>query len=212
MSQKTNYSVEIILSRGEKEKSEMMKAIFLDRDGTVNEEMGYINHPDRFIIFPFVGESIKIFNQLDFLVIIITNQSGIARGYYTESLVNELHDRLIREMEKQGARISAIYYCPHHPTEGKGEYRKECDCRKPKPGLVLRAMKEFQISLQDSCLIGDRYQDVIMAKRLEMKAGLVLTGYGLGEFTYQQNNWEQNPDLIGKDLLEVAQRLRTLNL
>jgi D-glycero-D-manno-heptose 1,7-bisphosphate phosphatase len=189
----------------------MLKAIFLDRDGTVNEEMGYINHPDRFIIFPFVSESIRIFNQLGYLVIIITNQSGIARGYYTETLVKELHNRLFREMEMQGAKISAIYYCPHHPTEGKGEYKKDCDCRKPKPGLIMKALKEFQISLHDSYLIGDRYNDIRMAQNMEMKSGLVLTGYGQGEFTYQRNNWEQNPDLIGKDLLEVAQQLRALN-
>lgn len=185
----------------------MQKAIFLDRDGTINEEMGYINHPDRFKIFPFVAESIKIFNQSGFLVIIITNQSGIARGYYSEALVEDLHNRLIMEMQSKGARIDAIYYCPHHPTEGRAEYRKNCDCRKPKPGLILRAAQEHNISLAASCAIGDRYQDVVMARQLNMKAGLVLTGYGLGEYTYDRQRWEYQPDFIGQDLLALARQI-----
>ena len=185
----------------------MQKAIFLDRDGTINEEMGYINHPDRFKIFPFVAESIKIFNQSGFLVIIITNQSGIARGYYSEALVEDLHNRLTMEMQNKGARIDAIYYCPHHPTEGRAEYRKNCDCRKPKPGLILRAVQEHNISLPASYTIGDRYQDVVMARQLNIKAGLVLTGYGLGEYTYNRQRWEYQPDFIGQDLLTLARQI-----
>ena len=187
--------------------NQMQKAIFLDRDGTINEEMGYINHPDRFKIFSFVAESIKIFNQSGFLVIIITNQSGIARGYYSETMVQNLHYRLITEMKNQGAQIDAIYYCPHHPTEGREEYRLDCDCRKPKPGLILRAVQEHNISLIDSYVIGDRYQDIVMARQLNMKAGLVLTGYGLGEYTYNRQLWKHQPDLVGKDLLILAKKI-----
>jgi len=187
--------------------NQMQKAIFLDRDGTINEEMGYINHPDRFKIFSFVAESIKIFNQSGFLVIIITNQSGIARGYYSETMVQNLHYRLITEMKNQGAQIDAIYYCPHHPTEGRGEYRLECDCRKPKPGLILKAVQQHNISLAASYLIGDRYQDIIMAKQLKMKVGLVLTGYGLGEYTYNRQHWKFQPDLVGQDLLILAKQI-----
>ncbi len=183
------------------------KAIFLDRDGTINEEMGYINHPDRFKIFPFAAESIKIFNQSGFLVIIVTNQSGIARGYYTEDLVKNLHNHLMMEMQSKGARIDAIYYCPHHPTDGLAEYRKNCDCRKPKPGLILRAIQEHDISLTSSFAIGDRYQDIIMARQLNMKAALVLTGYGLGEYTYNRRQWKHQPDFVGQDLLAVAKQI-----
>jgi len=190
----------------------MTKAIFLDRDGTVNEEMGYINHPDRFRIFPFVADSIKIFNQAGFLIIIVSNQSGIARGYFSESLVKELHEKLTMEMKKQGATITTIYYCPHHPTAGAVPYRQECNCRKPKPGLIQKAVKEFDISLADSYVIGDRYQDIVMAKKLNMKAGLVLTGYGLGEYTYHRQQWEYQPDFVGKDLLDLASQIRSITI
>jgi D-glycero-D-manno-heptose 1,7-bisphosphate phosphatase len=186
---------------------QMQKAIFLDRDGTINEEMGYINHPDRFKIFPFTAESIKIFNRSGFLVIVITNQSGIARGYYSETMVQNLHDRLRAELKMQGAHIDAIYYCPHHPTDGEEKYRQDCDCRKPKPGLILRAAQEHKISLADSYVIGDRYQDISMARLLNMKAGLVLTGYGLGEYTYNRQQWKHQPDLVGQDLLVVAKQI-----
>ena len=183
-------------------------AIFLDRDGTINEEMGYINHPDRFVIFPFVAESIKIFNRLKMPVVVVTNQSGIARGYFKESLVVELHERLMREMKEQGAKIDAIYYCPHHSKEGQGEYKKDCDCRKPKPGMVLKAAEEYKIDLQKSYMIGDRYKDILFAKNLNLKSALVLTGYGRGEYTFDRETWKFQPDFLGENLLEVARKIK----
>lgn len=179
-------------------------AVFLDRDGTINEEMGYINHPERFIIFPFVADSIKIFNNLKLLVIIVTNQSGVARGYFSESMVNQLHRKLVREMSKQGAQIDDIYYCPHHPDEGDDHFRIDCECRKPKPGMILKAVEEHHIDLKQSYMIGDRYKDVVFAKKLKLKSGLVLTGYGKGEYTYQKKMWSEMPDFIGENLLDIA--------
>ena len=183
----------------------MNRAVFLDRDGTINEEMGYINHPDRFKIFPFVPESISIFNQLNFKVIIVTNQSGVARGYFEESLVLQLHDKLKKYLVENKAYIDAIYYCPHHPKEGKGKYKKDCNCRKPKPGMIDQAVKELNIDLKRSYLIGDRYKDILFAKRMNIQACLVMTGYGKGEYEYQRNSWELYPDIIGENLLEIAQ-------
>ena len=184
-------------------------AVFLDRDGTINEEMGYINHPDRFVIFPFVAESIKIFNRLELLVIVVTNQSGVARGYFTESLVKQLHQKLLTEMSGQGAQIDGIYYCPHHPDEGNDQYRRDCQCRKPKPGMILKAIEEYNLDLKRSFMIGDRYKDIVFAKKLKIKSGLVLTGYGRGEYTYQKNEWSYRPDLIGENLLEIAQLIES---
>ena len=184
-------------------------AVFLDRDGTINEEMGYINHPDRFIIFPFVAESIRIFNELKMKVVVVTNQSGVARGYFDESLVSELHNRLINTMTERDAIIDAIYYCPHHPKEGKGHYKLDCNCRKPKPGMVLKAAEEHQIDIEKSIMIGDRYKDIVFAKNLNMSSGLVLTGYGRGEYTFDRNKWEYEPDFIGENLLEVAKQIKT---
>jgi D-glycero-D-manno-heptose 1,7-bisphosphate phosphatase len=183
-------------------------AVFLDRDGTINEEMGYINHPNRFIIFPYVAESIKIFNHLKMKVIVVTNQSGVARGYFTESLVIDLHEKLKKDMSEQGAKIDAIYYCPHHPKEGQGTYKQDCECRKPKTGMVLKAIKEHKIDLQKSYMIGDRFKDILFARNLNMKSGLVLTGYGRGEYTFDKDKWEYQPDFLGENLLDVARQIK----
>jgi D-glycero-D-manno-heptose 1,7-bisphosphate phosphatase len=183
-------------------------AVFLDRDGTINEEMGYINHPDRFIVFPFVADSIKIFNDLEMKVIVVTNQSGVARGYFKDSLVLELHDKLMKKMSEEGAKIDEIYYCPHHPVEGQGNYKLDCNCRKPKPGMVLQAVEKYHIDTQKSIMIGDRYKDIVFARNLNMKSGLVLTGYGLGEYTYDQEKWDYQPDFVGKNLLDIAQQIK----
>ena len=184
-------------------------AIFLDRDGTINEEMGYINHLDRFIVFPFVAESIRLFNNLDLRVIVVTNQSGVARGYFPEDLVIKIHDHLNSQLNQSGAHLDAIYYCPHHPTEGKGKYRKDCNCRKPKPGMVEKAFKDFDIDLSRSYMVGDRYKDMQFARNLKMKSAFVLTGYGKGEYEYQRNTWKFFPDIIGDNLLSVATKIKS---
>lgn len=183
-------------------------AVFLDRDGTINEEMGYINHPERFIIFPYVAESIKIFNELGLKVIIVTNQSGVARGYFDESLVKELHKRLKNEMADKGAKIDEIYYCPHHPKEGQEQYKLDCNCRKPKPGMILKAQKDFEIDLNKSFMIGDRYKDILFAKNLNIKSGYVLTGYGRGEYKFDKDKWEYQPNFLGENLLDVAHQIK----
>ncbi|GAG85104.1 unnamed protein product [marine sediment metagenome] len=188
----------------------MNAAVFLDRDGTINEEMGYINHPGRFIIFPFVVESIRIFNRLGLKVVVVTNQSGVARGYFEESLVLELHQKMISELAANQAQIDAIYYCPHHPKEGTGRYKIDCECRKPKPGMIQKAVKEHDINLHSSYMIGDRYKDVVFAKNLEIKSGFVLTGYGRGEYTYQKEQWKIIPDFIGENLLDIAQQIENV--
>jgi D-glycero-D-manno-heptose 1,7-bisphosphate phosphatase len=184
------------------------EAVFLDRDGTINEEMGYINHPDRFILFPFVPEAIRIFNALDFKVIIITNQSGVARGYFSESLVKNIHQMLRNGIAAANAKIDAIYYCPHHPTVGTEAYRVDCSCRKPKPGMVLKAAEEHGIDLSKSYMVGDRFRDIQFAKNLDLTSAMVLTGYGKGEYTYQRKTWPYQPDIIGDNLLVVANIIR----
>lgn len=182
----------------------MEKAVFLDRDGTINEEMGYINHPSRFKMFNYAAEAIKKLNEIGLKVVIITNQSGIARGYFDESLLNEVHKNLVSELKKDGAIIDKIYYCPHHIHGTVEQYKIECDCRKPKPGMLKMAENELNISLTESYLIGDRYNDIHFAQENGLKAILVLSGYGMGEYTYQKKLWKSNPDFICTDLLEAA--------
>lgn len=184
-------------------------AIFLDRDGTINEEMGYINHIDRFIIFPFVAESIKELRSLGFKVIVVTNQSGIAREYFNEELLMKVHDKLNKYLMENETSIDAIYYCPHHPTAGKGKYTKICDCRKPKTGMIEKAAKDYNLDLFNSYMIGDRFKDVVFAKNLKLKSGLVLTGYGKGEYEHQSKDWQFMPDLIAKNLKDMALKIKS---
>jgi D-glycero-D-manno-heptose 1,7-bisphosphate phosphatase len=182
-------------------------AIFLDRDGTINEEMGYINHIDRFKIFPFVAESIKIFRESGFKTILITNQSGLARGYFTEELLNVVHQKLINYLSENGTQLDGIYYCPHHPTEGIGKYKKECKCRKPNTGLIEQATSDHNIDLKKSYMIGDRYKDMVFAKNIDITSGFVLTGYGRGEFEHQKHSWSFMPDIVAKNLKEMALKI-----
>jgi D-glycero-D-manno-heptose 1,7-bisphosphate phosphatase len=182
-------------------------AVFLDRDGTINEEMGYINHPSRFVIFPFVAASIKIINQLGLKVIIVTNQSGIARGYFNEELVQDIHVHLISEMKLAGAKIDDIYYCPHHPQSSNKKFGIECHCRKPKPGMIQKAIQDHNLDLEQSYMVGDRYKDIVFARNLKIRSGFVLTGYGRGEYEFQKTQWEYMPDIIGENLLEVINKI-----
>jgi D-glycero-D-manno-heptose 1,7-bisphosphate phosphatase len=156
-------------------------AVFLDRDGTVNEEVDFLTSPRDLHLIPRSADAIRRANDLGLRVIIVTNQSGIARGLLTEDELLEVHRALTGTLAGAGARVDAIYYCPHHPSEGAGEYRKECDCRKPNTGMIDRAVREFRIDPARSYVIGDRTVDVGMAKNAGARAILVLTGYGAAE-------------------------------
>lgn len=181
------------------------KAVFLDRDGTINEEMGYINHLSRFRIFPFTAKAIALLRENGYKVIVVTNQAGVARGYFTEERVREVHLFLQNRLSKENAQIDKIYYCPHHPTEGNGKYRKTCICRKPNTGMISKAVEDFDIDLSSSYMIGDRYKDVLFAHKVGLKSIMVLTGYGKGEYTYQRDTWERKPDFLCENLLIAAQ-------
>ena len=167
--------------------------------------MGYINHIDRFKIFPFVADAVKNFRNGGYKIFVVTNQSGVARGYFTEDLLNQIHHYLVGYLNENGTGLDGIYYCPHHPEEGEDKYRKKCTCRKPKPGLVNLAVKEHEIDLNKSFMIGDRFKDMIFARNLKMKSAFVLTGYGKGEYKHQKDSWNFMPDIIGSNLLEVSQ-------
>ena len=156
-------------------------AVFLDRDGTVNEEVDFLTSPRDLHLIPRSAEAIRRANDLGLRVIIVTNQSGVARGLLTESELLEVHRALAKKLAEAGARVDGIYYCPHHPTEGTGEYRTACDCRKPATGMIGRAVREFRIDPERSYVIGDRTVDVEMARNAGARAILVLTGYGRAE-------------------------------
>jgi D-glycero-D-manno-heptose 1,7-bisphosphate phosphatase len=190
----------------------MMKpAVFIDRDGTISEEVGYVNHPSRFQLFPFSAAAIRLLNEAGWLAIVITNQSGVARGYFPEALVKQIHEQLRDELKEQGAIVDGIYYCSHHPTIGDPPYRLDCDCRKPKTGLITRASTDFEIDLRCSWVIGDRYTDVEIARNSGLRSALVTTGYGRGEWEYQRSKFKTEPELVSENLLEAVKSILALS-
>ena len=179
-------------------------AVFIDRDGTVNEQMGYINHLSRFIMLSGAAEAIKLLNSHQYLAIIVSNQSGVARGYYPIELVNEVHAHMRALMEKDGAIIDGIFFCPHHINGSVPEYSIKCNCRKPKTGLIEKACKAFDIDMTNSYVIGDRYSDIELAVRLDIRGILVTSGYGLGDLEYVFPRLSFSPAYVAKDLLHAV--------
>lgn len=141
------------------------KAVFLDRDGTIARDVPYCSRPEDFELLPGAAEGIKLLNEHGFKVVVVTNQSGIARGYFTERMLAEIHDKMITQLAEHGAHVDAIYYCPHHPDDN-------CDCRKPKPKMLFQAALDLDIDLSQSYVIGDSDMDVELARRAGCKAGI----------------------------------------
>jgi D-glycero-D-manno-heptose 1,7-bisphosphate phosphatase len=183
------------------------RAVFMDRDGTISEEVGYVNHPSRYRVFPYSAEAVRLLNEAGWLAILVTNQAGVARGYFAEDLIGKVHDALRQEIAQGGARLDAIYYCAHHPSVGEPPYRIDCDCRKPKPGLIRRAATDFQIDLAESWMIGDRYSDIELARNAQVRSAFLLSGYGRGEWEYQRASWKHEPDMVAEDLLEAVRKI-----
>jgi D-glycero-D-manno-heptose 1,7-bisphosphate phosphatase len=174
------------------------RAVFLDRDGTIAEEVGYLNHLQRFRMFPFAGAAIRRLNEAGLAVIVVTNQSGVARGYFPESLVRRVNERMRQELTAAGAHLDGIYYCPHGS-------RDHCECRKPKTGMLEQAAREHNIDLSGSFVVGDRYGDMDLAFRAGCKAIFVQTGYGLGEMTWHAEKWPRQPDTIAENLQSATE-------
>ncbi|MCX7816203.1 MAG: D-glycero-beta-D-manno-heptose 1,7-bisphosphate 7-phosphatase [Syntrophales bacterium] len=174
------------------------RAVFLDRDGTLNEEVGYLDSMEKLRILPGAIEAVRLLNRHDLLTIVVTNQSGIARGYFDETFVNALHEKIRQMFLAEGAILNAFYYCPHHP-EGSGKYQMRCSCRKPEPGLLETAAKEWEIDLSRSWMIGDMLKDILAGKRAGCKGILVKTGNPEVKETL-----EVQPDYIAANILDAA--------
>lgn len=171
-------------------------AIFLDRDGTLNVSHGYVNHEARFRLYPFAVDAIRLVRSQDYLAVVITNQSGVGRGLYAESLVGRVHAELNATLEAAGTRLDGLYYCPHDPGQG-------CPCRKPAPGMILQAQHELDIDLERSYMIGDAYSDLRAGWAAGTRTGLVLTGFGRGNYEYQRDQWDRQPDLVGETVIDL---------
>jgi D-glycero-D-manno-heptose 1,7-bisphosphate phosphatase len=175
-------------------------AVFLDRDGTINEQMGYINHATRFVLLPDAADAIKRLNDLNIPVVVVSNQSGLARGYFPEELLVTVHEKMKRLLAEKGAHVDAIYYCPHHPEAKEERFRAICNCRKPKPGLILQAAEEMGLDPSNSYVVGDRWSDIKTAANCGAKSVLVRTGYGRGDEKYIGPEQEIQPDFKADDL------------
>ena len=182
------------------------RCVFIDRDGTINREVNYLHKIEDLEILPGVAEGIEKLNKSGFTVIILTNQSGIARGYYGIDDMNNINNEIIRRLEKNEAKIDAIYFCPHHPNGKVSEFTKKCNCRKPEPGLYLEAANDFDIDFKNSYAIGDKIRDLEPAKKLGGRGILVKTGHGKKELQ-EKEKWGVTPDYIADDLLEAVQWL-----
>jgi D-glycero-D-manno-heptose 1,7-bisphosphate phosphatase len=178
----------------------LRRAVFLDRDGTIGEELGYVNHIDRFQIFPYAAEAIRQLNQAEIPVIVVTNQSGIARNIFPESLVHEVHKKMVAKLAAGGAWIDAIYFCPHKSEDA-------CECRKPNPGLLERAAREHSLDLAASWVVGDRYADLEMGRAAGARGILVMTGYGRGEYELHRSLWPRQPDALAENLRDAVRNI-----
>lgn len=181
-------------------------AIFVDRDGTLNEDIGYVSTADELVLYPWAAEAVRLINKSGFLTIVITNQSGIARGMYTEQTLEAIHSSMIEQLARKGARIDGVYYCPHHPEIGAGRYHTACECRKPQTGMLDRAARDHHIDLTRSFVIGDKASDIKLAENAGARAALVLTGYGQQTLAHP-DRWPCAPEIVAENLLEAVKRI-----
>ncbi len=176
------------------------RAVFLDRDGVINKEVNYLSEPDEFELLEGTAEALKILKRAGYLLIVITNQSGIARGYFSVETLNDIHTKMRRLLKEQGAFIDDIFYCPHHP-----KFTGECPCRKPKPGMILEAQKKYGLDLSSSFMVGDKFSDIKAGINAGCKTVFVLTGHGSEE---HEKGDQIHPDYIYDDLLEFAKNIK----
>jgi len=187
--------------------SPLRPAVFMDRDGTLSHEVGYVNHPGRFRLYPWTVDAVRAINRAGWLAIVVTNQAGVARGYFPESVFEAVKQQLLDALAAGGAHLDGFYACLHHPTVGKPPYRRDCDCRKPRPGLLRRAQAELPVDLPSSWVVGDRRSDLQLAWSVGASGALVKTGYGLGELTYLAPSWSRPADLVAENLLEAVEAI-----
>lgn len=178
------------------------KAAFIDRDGVINEERNYVHRIEDFVLLPGVAQGLALLRDAGFRLIVVTNQAGIARGYYDQGAMDRLHDHLREQLALQGVALDAIYFCPHHPSGSVKELAFECDCRKPAPGMLLQAAKDFDIDMSASVLIGDKLSDVQAGKRAGVgRVVIVESGHKVEDAAPLQ------ADHVAADLLAAAQLL-----
>jgi len=180
------------------------RAIIMDRDGTLCDEVGYLDSVNDLSISDANIETVSKAVRAGYLTVVVTNQSGVARGMFDEETVQAIHDKIQALLEAGGGRVDRFYYCPHHPDAGRGRYRTECDCRKPKPGMLLRARDELGLDLERSYMIGDSMRDIEAGRAAGATTILVLTGYGKQESRRIRDEDGVSPDHVADDLASAV--------
>lgn len=182
----------------------MKAGVFVDRDGTLCEERHYLSDPEQVSLLPGAARGVAMLNRAGLAVVLVTNQSGVARGMFGEDAVRTVNLRLRDLLAAQGAALDGMYYCPHHPEAGHTPYRQACGCRKPAPGLVRRAAADLGLDPALCATVGDKASDVLLARRAGCRAGvLVLTGYGAQQQSLL-DTMGQPPDYTAGDFLAAA--------
>ena len=175
------------------------KALFIDRDGVLNEERGYVHTIEQFRFLPGVFDALALFSKAGYLLIVVTNQSGIARGYYTSQEMTKLHSYMLDALKSAGIHIDKVYFCPHHPEGVVEQYAVLCDCRKPNPGMLTRARRDLDLNMNASIIVGDKLTDIIAGKRAGIgHAVLVASGHAIDD------NAKTSADFVFNDLLAAA--------
>ena len=159
----------------------MRPAVFLDRDGTMVQDVGYLGRPEDLRWFAWTVEAVRLLRRAGFLIVVTTNQGGIGLGLFSEGFLRQLHDDMDRHLAAAGANVDAWFYCPHHPRAIVAELAIDCDCRKPQPGMIRQAQQRFDIDLARSFVVGDKRIDIELAARAGVRGILVRTGYGQQE-------------------------------
>lgn len=174
------------------------KTVFVDRDGTINIDVHYLDDPDKFEMYPGVQRGVKKLQENGFKIIVITNQSGIARGYFTEEQLSAVHERMKQEFQSFNVTLDGIYYCPHHLDD-------KCNCRKPNTGLFEKAIHEHNIDVKRSYMLGDKILDIGAGKKIGVKTVLIPEPHIREEFLSKKFEWEYNPDYIADDFLDAVE-------
>ncbi len=195
-------------SIGKPEDMDPIRAVILDRDGTLNYDAGYTHRIEDFRLFDHVIEGLQLIREMGFRLFLATNQSGIARGYFSEHDMRVFNDHLLHVLKASSITIDGIYFCPYHPTEGIGPWRRDMPCRKPRPGMLLQAARDHHIDLERSYVIGDRKSDILAGRAAGCTTILVLTGAAGAD----EPNLVVKPDYVACDLLEAAAMIRTVEL
>ncbi|HET7318622.1 MAG TPA: HAD family hydrolase [Nitrospirota bacterium] len=183
----------------------MNSAVFLDRDGTVIEEVGYLSDLKQLRLIRGAAAAIRGLNDAGFKVVLVTNQSGVARGYFTEAFVRETHDLLEKMLGLEGAHLDGVYYCPHHPKAGNSPYTAACDCRKPGTGMLEQAARDLGIDIRASFVVGDKWSDVELGQRAGAHSVLVGTGYGPDDPGNERPAHLDDPDFTAGTITEAVE-------